>query len=823
MKNVKVLSRLTALLLVVIMAFSMLVACGDDEIIPTPTPDDGGNNNPATPPPTVTITVTPNTTAAYIEEGDTIQLTVEVGNTDNKGYTFVTEPAGILNVTAEGVVTVSPDANLTANTKVTIKAIADADKNAVATRSYFVKAPVKEGTVGLLTSDMIKEIGNMSITATGLVEDIYKDLLQPENNYTDAYDTLVKMQDGKWIGSWNIHGRKTVVTEQYRRNDESAEVFNNKGEAGRPLETVYIGKDNTLVAAPVRLNKTPVLWDTQHLWNHLGELDVNRFTQIDDTNQYAFEVDYSNEDEVMLMTYLSYFLTPMMTETFHALVLVVENGKITQLIAETAPIYYVGSTESDTQKDAEAMTQTRATFTFSDIGTTVVADPAPFEADENADKLQLAFNSLKDADNYTYSVVNTQTSAPSLNPDEYEMMSTSGVGGATMMEGTTATFPYSDKRAPTGTLGEVGYFADGKLVIVETTKYDYSDDNNLYVIDNFGFINNANGTYDSFEYQSAANGFVGLRNYKGDIKSEILPAFVLSASIFEYASYDARNDLYTFYLRENAAINDVARALAPHDYAKYAEATISDGALKVVVTGEGKMYSVSFSYNINDIYQGNYTVTYKNLGTTTIREGAFENYAPRVLPTDWSAFKDTYFYYLHKGCDADGRNYDCYKGVDQDGNAIWDHSAHHATCDVIVDHIFGTDAALVPGPDFFTNVFGDGMSTAVGFDYGDGYVADTYREFLSFNMNCRAEFEENDNYYQDLIAAFEEAVYALGFQKDTPNCDAGGYSENANRYLSYIKAGSSAENPGVQIVIHEQHSGYFYISIYKAGEWKLNK
>ncbi len=825
MKNVKTISRLTALLLAVIMVFTMLVACNEEPPAPAPVDPDTGSQTP-TPPASIVITMKAEPSVSTIAGEETVKVVATVEGTDNKAVTFTTEPAGILNVTADGVVSIAPDANLTRNKKVTVIATSVEDGKVTAAKSFIVQAPVKEGQVGELTSDMLQAIGNASISVTGTVVDYYQDLLQAANSYEMSYDTFVKMVDGKWVGTWNAtptpdnpDAAERAVTEFYRRDDVGAEVQDVNGEWGKAIEKIYIGKDNTMVASPVKNNRTSVLWDSQHLWNHLGELDVNRFSQIEDTNEYEYTLDPTDVDDLYFMTYISYFLTPMMTETMNKLIVTVENGAITKMVAETEKIYRVGSEVTDTSQDAESLSYTIATFTFSDIGTTVVEDPVGYEAPEYAEKLSAALEALKNATNYTYSVVDVTTQAPSTDSGDYEMeMSATASSGATMMETLSTGFPYTNYKSASGTVGEIGFVVDGNIVIAKTGQYSYSMDGKNYHTEYYGYKDNGNNTYDEFYYDPDAQGFVGDKIWLGNVKDNLQPSFVLSANIFEFGSYDARNGLYTFYLREGAATADVAKVLSPYYYAKNAASSISESSLKLVVTEQGTVKQVVYSYNINDMYYGYFTIDYKNIGTTVFQtygseenvKNVFDNYIPRVIPTSWSAFTDDDYYYLHTTlCE----NY----GGCQDADGNWDHSAHTKTVDVIISELFGEDAASVPSPDVFTNAFGDTMSTAVGYNWKDGEVAGTYVDYLAFNLSCD-DYERNDNYYEDAIARITEALYELGFTIDNPNTDTvgkpGAYSD---RTISFVKEG----NPGVQIVIENNRTAHFFVRIYKAGEWKL--
>ncbi len=830
MKNAKTISRLTALLLALVMVFFTLAACDNGEE-PTPTP--GTDPTPTPPAATVTVAVTATPNAVYISGNETVQLTATVSGSENTAVTYATEPAGYLNVSETGVVSVNPEATLTRNTKVSVIATSVADSTAKASKSFIVKAPVKDGVVGELTSAMLQEIGNMSITVTGKVTDYYQDLLQVTNSYETSYDTFVKMMEGKWEGTWNeSNNADKAVTTTYRRNDVSAEVMDENGEWGKPIEMIYIGKDNTMVAEPVKTDRrNPVLWSSQHLWNHLGELDVNRFVQIEDTNRYEFTLDPTNEDEVYFMTYLSYFLTPMMYETFNKLIVTVEGGKITKLTAQTQQLYYVGSEIVDTAKDAESLTYTIAEFVFSDIGTTIVNDPVGFDAPEHADKLTAALEALKGAENYTYSIADVTTRRPVSDSGDYEMASAVGTGsGASMMALLSSTFPYANYRSAGGTIGEVAWVVDGNVIIAKTSKYDYGMDDKLYRTEYTGYKDNGDGTYDSFYYDPDANGFVGNRRYYGNIQDDHQPSFVLSPNIFQYGGHDAINHVYTFILREGAATTDVAKVLSPYSYAKNAEATISSNAMTLKVSEDGQLKSITYSYNINDMYYGYYTISYKNIGTTEYAsygtEGdehhVFDNYIRREIPTSWSAFTDTSYYYLHTN-QCNKYSPTACEVLGPDGEHIgWDHSAHHKTVDGIMQDLFGADAAYIPSPDVFTTAFGDTMSTYVGFNYREGAVANTYIDYVSFNMSA-IDYESNDNYYQDAIERIKTALAGLGYTVDTANTNMVGNGVTSDRFISFVKEASEAGAPGVQIVIENNRTAHFFIRIYKAGEWKLSK
>ncbi len=823
MKNAKIFSRLMALLLVLVMVFGALAACNEPETPPTPdpTPDTTPTPTPDTTPDTTPkpeIKVSVASDKSVLNPGETAQMTVTITGTEDKTFTWTVAPEGILSVNGDGVVSIVE--NVKINTKVVFTATANADNKATANKTFIVNPPVVEGEVGHLTDEAIAALGNNNITVSGVVKDIYQDLTASANNMTNSYDTIVKMDEGKWVGTWAITGSpSTAVTDFYRRGATDG-VKDENGDYGHQLEKLYIGKNNTLVAQPVMASKEiSVIWESQHLWNCLEELNVNKFTYDIDTDRYIFRLDWNNSDseelmrEAYLMTYLSYCLTPMMTETLETIMFELdENHNIVKMYAETSKIYTAAGEQIDDASKAETLTYTTCEFTFSDIGTTVVTEPVGYDAPENADLLTAALAKLAAADNYTYRIVDRTTQAPSGDSGDYEIMAAGATGtGATLMSDTAATFPidYVNKTTGTGTVGSVGFVTRDAIVIGSTIQYSYSMDGKNFRTEYMGYKANDNGTYDMFEYDSTSGGFVGKRQYAGTLAS-LLPAFDVSANIFELTGMKTVQGVkvYEFTLREDSATREVAMALCAYKYATNAAASIADGSVTLRVDENGNLIDASFAYNSNDIYYGICTVKYENIGTTALVDGAFSNYVPRVLPTSWSAYTDTSYYHQHTTLCT---KYGCY---DED-TETYDHAGHTATLDIIFQAIFGEAAKDVPTPDAFIKAIGDSISTAVGFNWKDGDVEGEYKDFVSFNMKC-LDFDENDNYYLDTINALKAVFGELGFTVDEANTDlVGGDKRNSSRWITFVKG-------DVQIVIENIHTAYFYVDIYVTGDWLLN-
>ncbi len=838
MKNIKTLSRLTALLLAFVMVFCLLVACEEVPVTPDGdnTTDNGGNTGntgdtgdtgntgdtgttPNPPAPKVGVSVTAD--KSVLNPGETATLTVSVSNTDNKEVTWSVSPAGILAVGEGNIVSIVKDVEI--NTKVIVTATSVADTNASASKTFIVNPPVIEGQKGQLTSEAIAALGNNSITVTGTVKDIYQNFNDSTYNSTTSYDTFVKMTEGKWVGTWGITGRPSTSVTEYFRKGETDGLKDEYGDIGHQLEMIYIGKNNEMVVTKVMSSKEKsVIWESRHLWNCLEELDVNKFEYDIDSGLYVFQLDWTNPDqeelmrEAYLMTYLSYCLTPMMTETLETIMFELdENHNIVKMIAETSKIYTAAGEQIDDASKAETLQYTIFECTFSNIGTTVIEDPKGYDAPENVELLEAALKKLQEATNYTYQIVDRTTQAPSGDSGDYEIMSgtTASQGPSYMADGeTAATFPndYVNKTTGTGTVGSIGRVTADAIVISSTIQYSYSMDGKNFRTEYTGYKNNGNGTYDMFEFDATAGGFVGKRLYTGTF-ADILPTFELSANIFEWTGMTSieGKKVYSFTLREDAAARDVALELCISRYANNADASISDGSVTVRVDEDGNLVDVSIAYNSNDIYYGIYTVKYSKIGTTEIVDGAFSNYAPRVLPTSWSAYTDGSYYHLHTTLCT---KYGCYN----EDTGEYDHSSHTATVDVILNNIFGEEAASIPTPDVFIKVLGDGISQAVSFNYKEGDAEGEWCEFLSFNVTC-LDYDTNDNYYMDAINAIEAELNKLGFVMDEANTDlVGGDGRNSSRWATFVKG-------DIQIVFENIHTKYFYVDIYHTGDWLLSK
>lgn len=803
-------TRLVALLLLIAMLLLAAVSCKDD--VTPPGPDDNGNNKPA--PTAVKLTVA--LSATRISGDETVTATATVEGTDNKAVTWTISNTDMVKISDDGVISIVKSPKKDSFVKVTATSVADPTVSA--SRTLIVAAPRVEGRVGDLTSDMIAEIGNENITVTGTLTDIYVDYNNSFNNSENRYDILVKMSDGAWVGTWGVAGGENKITDNYRRGDDG--YTNMNGDFGHALTKLYIDRHNEVSSSVVKdYMSIPTLWETQHLWNHLSSLNVNRFTYDIENDIYKYTLNVNDEADLYLMTYLSFCLTPMLSDTLSSLYLKVEDGKITKLSAQTEVLLYGGETDSTGNiKDPDAMSYTTFEVTFSDIGTTVVDEPEQYEAPDYAEKLEAALAKMQAANNYSYMTEDTQTYAASGDSGDYELSSLSGTAlRARLNAQASAGFPYRNNTTSTGKVGEVGFITADAIVRAKTIKYTATLDGKDYRTEYTGVKQNANGTYDEFGYDSSVDGFVGTKNVSGSI-ADTLPGFDMSANIFEFTSVRTNTKtgttLYTFTLRDSAIVREVAKQVATYN-ATSAEAS-STVPFQIVVDNNGNVVSTTFPYSISGgIYAGYCTTTYKNIGTTAIDENAFTNYVPRVIKSEWSQYTVSRFYYLYT---SDCSKYGC-AGDHSKGN--YDHSFWEATADKVLENVYGDEWTGVPAASVFMNIFGDNISGPfyswknVNPDENGDVINHSYMNITVTS----SEYDDNMRItnYDEIANQLKVAMENCGFTLSQANSDTtGGETGRSDRYLTFIKG-------NIEIVIQNNGTRYFWIYFYKTGDWTLKK
>ena len=719
--------------------------------------------------------------------GDTITLTATVTGTDNKAVTWTVSDPELVAVTAEGVLSVIRDTTVDRYVTVTATSVANTDKSK--SIGILVLAPVVEGQVGELTSEMLKELGSDAIRVDGVLTDYYTDFNMSVNSTVNKYDMTVVMQNGLWQGSWNHQNDPAnTLTDTYRKG-ENGNVKDENGQVGHAIEKMIISKDNEVQAVQVKnYISIPAIWESQHLWNHLGDLSIDKFTYDAENEVYAYNPDLSSMDDLYLLTYLSYCLTPMLSDTLFEVYLVVEDGEITKMIAQTEILYY----GSDTQEDADAMSYTTIELTFSEVGTAVVKLPEAYSAPENADKLEAALAKMAATDNYSFFVKDVTTSAPQGDAGDYEIESVAGAEDE--YSSTTA----KNFVSAVGTVGMRGWVTSTDVLFATTGKYSYSMDGKDYHTEYSGYRQNADNSVDYFEYDYKQNALVGKRKNHGTL-ADILPTFNFSANVFEFdnsVSKDGKT-LYTFTVRETAITRDLAMEVCAYSYADSGEPS-SSSRFTIVVDGEGNLVSTSFPYSLSGVYYGICTTTYSDVGTTEIPAGTFVGYVPRVVATSWADCEVMYY------------------KPDFTSNSSTTENAQ-----VAIEHLYGDAAADLPSPELFYQVFGDTMSGP----FYDDKVVDTdaegnnvYHGWISITISS-TEYDENVRItnYEELMAELQSKLEALGYVVSAANTDmSGGESGQANRYLCMVKG-------DIQIVIENNHTKYFWIDFYHLGDWSLNR
>lgn len=788
--------RLMSLILVIVMMVSSFASCvkknpdgtGDNSQQGSGETENPSNNNtPVTPADIVKIEMS--ASASQIKKGDSVQVTARVTGAKNTKVTWSVSHPDVVSVDENGLVTMVGDINI--DTIITVTATSVENSTVKATKTLIAKAPVVDGRVGELTSDMLVAIGNPSITVTGTVTDVYNDIATPANSSNEVYEFTVEMADGAWRGSWNHQGSKNVIVNNYRRGDKDG-IKDQNGNSGHEMLEMIIDKNNTVYAKSIKdYMSFPAVWESQHLWNHLSNLNVNKFTYDVENNVYKYNIDPENIDDMYLMTYFAFSLTPILgnEDTFMELYLYVEDGKITKLVAQTA-VEMLGNDP----ENPDATQYTVISLDFSNVGTTVVPDPAPYEAAQYADKLEAAFEKMKDATNYTFYVVDNMNAMP--DTGDYNIYSVNGAASVSTSN-TVLSAPYQNGTSSVGTAGSVGYVTPDAIVISVTGKYSYTLDGKNYHTEYSGYKQNSDGTYDEFECD--AQGFYGTKKVSGNIL-DLMPDFDLSANIFKLTGMMINENTgkfeYTFALREASITRDVAMQLCAYSYADDAAAT-SSMLLSITVDDDGNLISIQFPYDLSGVYGGSCKVSYKNIGTTTIAEGAFDNYRPRVPETAWSQYTLTDYYNLYTTlC----KNYGCY----DEATGTYNHKGHVATADVVLQSIFGESWTNVPSPEVLMKLFGDNIG---GPFYNWKEVNGENHGYMSITTYS-TEFDENSKItnYEELMQSVIDELAKYGFTLSAANTDmSGGESGKADRYVTLI------HESGIKIVIQNNHTKYLWI------------
>ena len=731
----------------------------------------------------IEVTVTASKTTINFDE--TLALTVTVKNAQDSSYTWSFSKEGIVKV-ENNILSVIAE-NLVVDQYVVVTATSNQDKSKSGSIAITIKVPTVEGQVGELTSEMIQELGNASITVSGIATDKYIDYTTPYNSYDTMYDMQVKMSEGQWVGTWGSHNGTDSITDHYRKGTDI--VTNEYGEQGEAIEKVHLDKNNQ-VAYTQQKNYAdiPAIWASQHLWNHLGSFNVNKFVYDAENEVYQYTYDKTNVDELYFLTYLTYSLTPMLTETLYEVYFVIENGVITKLIAQTEPIYYPEGAE-----EPDAMSYTIIELTFSDIGSTEIEQPKAYEAGENTDVLTAALEKMKAAKNYSFHSVETQLAGPVGDSGDYEISATMSV----------AKMALGDVQTATGTVGLQGWVTEGEILLCRTTKYSYAMDDRLYRLEYYGYKQTGENAYDEFDYDSTNGVYYGIRKYVGNIFDK-MPSFEFSPNLFKCTGEAVVNGVVgkKFVLQEESISRSIAMELGLY----YADTSTSSlySNLEIVATEDG-ILSVKYPYSLSSGYEGYITTTFSHMGTTTMPvEGVFDGYVERVVPQTWDG---TMTQHYRPDCSAN--------------------ESMTVNSSIAFNDVYGDKYTNSQFPQYivFFNVFGDRVYGPF-FNFSEnGTDADGNTLWKkNISVTVQLELPEGNTHitpeiYDEVVAKLTEELGAIGFVIDYANSDmSGGAYGYSDKVVTFINA-----ELGIQVVVDNNRTRYFWIDIYNMGDFQLNK
>lgn len=786
----------------------------------------------------------------YLRKGDEVELKVDISTTSaDKGYTVeVTNPADMPNLVSIGSdnkITVNGD--VTKNTKVTITVIANAN-GAKTSFQITVKPPKTGDKVGDLTQATIDKLGNLKLAVDGTLSDI---TVNSGNEKSTSYGfttylsaTGSRNEDSDQLFAYDF-SEASWTSEWYEKNNKDNKLSNTyKRGADGTTQKVYVNKDNVVTEETLTDSYSNELsWESQRYWNHLGCLELSQFEQdVDNPNLYSYEMDYGTidtdiilggsvytptEDEYLMM-YVAWSLTPMLDQQFYKFYLELDdNHEVAKIIGETYPDDIYNYDDDGNPNEKIGYYYTKVEMTVLGYGDDVVMpEITPYTAPAEGSLAGIRFSYLKKAidflgtantKNYTFTMTDTSTSAPSINPDDYTV---SG-GDGTPAPSTSASGTWDGKvhtKSFTSTTGEVGYrgvVTEDAIIINRTIQYENGGG---YRTDVTGYKQNSDNTYESFECVSGK--LVGKSKKQGNI-SVRLPSFTVSPYIFSYAGMtqykeNSNNEyIYSYALIDSVIIQSVAEEFCIKDYARYATGSVSQ-AFKVNVyvnetTGESRLLGVTFAYNINDSYLGYYHTTFNNFGTSVIPADTFSsaNYTPRITPKTWNDFDNVE--YLPTSSTSTG------SGEKMKGGEL-------------MNKVFGTGAAdEIPSPEVFAKVFADNFSVSIWHNYFyTGNVTASGNETkpnIQFNVWLDDIDLDSKNgltlkSYNAVIAKLDAEFAKYGFVEWEAGCYNNEGTTSKSRIKSYI--GETAGDHGV--IIKVENIGYktFYIKMYNKGDWNPN-
>ena len=769
------------------------------------------------------LTISLNKKVAEIREGETVQLIATVTNAEETGVIWTSSDEKMLAVSEDGLVSVvtAPSVDMTIN----VTATAKADANKKVSCTFYLKKKFTQGEVGDLTAEMIEQIGNASITVSGRISDIYENFVTPSESESYEYEMTVQMQDGKWSSVHKIvDDRYNEFASNYLRGENT--VTNAAGKTGYALLESYVDRHNQAVIVPVTDGSSvPAVWEEQHLYNHLGQLDVNKFEFDAQRGAYRYKIERKNEygdnyyDEngkedmtkpavidTYLMLYLGVSLTPIIDpslgETVDVFYFYVEDGRINKIYLETNRQYSYSSDDKQT-----AVHYLAATLNLTEVGTTEVGLIKPYEGPKGTtlDNVPLrtllnnALEEMKNAKSYTYSLKDEAIYTPQPDGGDYEL---SANVAYPMSTGTTV----HNGTYETGTVGSIAYVTENAVLFKDTMRYTATLDGKAYRVTYHGYKQIDDGSvsakpyYDEFEYAKDSDGqgtpaMVGTKRVYGTIKENMMPAFDFSADIFRYSgSYlNGKKYVYKFALISDRVTKDVAVQMSKYTYAKNATSN-AEVRLELIVDEDGHLVETVFPYELTRGDVGRCTSTYSNIGTTELPEGVFNDYVERVWRTEWNQYQTKYYYPNHT-------------------SAGWTTEASTVNSETVMRAIFKDDYDDLIAPGVLLDIFGDNIGGPF-FDWREVEIGGetAYYDYVSVttrSQNVDANAKITD--YDEIMAALDEKLGAFGYKRSLANCGVSG----GDRVVTYIKN-------NVLIVVENNYTSYFWIYFRRVNEWSLN-
>lgn len=786
---------------------------------------------------------------SFVRYGDDVELKVTVKTEGDKGYTLSVEnpsddPELAKIVDNKLVIT----KNVDTTKKITITATSVANPSVKASKTIQVRPPKAEGVEGELTSAAIAKVGNLNIALKGTVADIvtesgnetkneyefktYASASGVKNDGKQGYFNDYDFTEAEWRSEWNKKDSTVVLSNTYVR-----------GEDGLTYKK-YVNKDNEVATAVVKdTYGNKLTWESQRYWNHLGYLDISQFDQVEDTNEYEYTMDYGYVDydpimgtetyypteDVYLMMYLAWSLTPMLEEQFYEFKVVLNDDKeISKIVASTYPnpIY---SQDDDGNNDQQiGVSYTSVEIEILALGDEVeVPQTAPYgEPTKPTDKiyfgyLQSALNDLqsKNKDNYTFKTKDNATSKPSFDPNDYaisgsageELPSTSASG---KWDGLVHT---SNFTSDTGEVGYMGIVTKDGILINETGEYS----NGGYHTEVYGYKQNSDNTFDTFECLKIGGKLVGKSQKQGNI-SRMIPGFTVSPYVFEFSGLNriegTTTDVYSFALKDSIIVKDVAREFCISDFANYANSSISRSlTLNVVyddVTEKATLAGITFAYDVAGIYSGYYETTFSKFGTSELPADLFsaDNYTPRAVPTTWNDFSDVVYR-------------ETYKTETQNGVIM--------KAGDVFDKVFGQNSAgkkaseSIPSVKVFGSIFCDNWSTRTywhdWFKTGNKIgTEDEHKQTIGFNVWLDDEYLDERvltiDTYNEVMNRFTTELAKYGFTESYNDEYLSADKSSTRRTKGYINMNAGAK--GIEIKVENLGYRTFYIEFYEAGDWK---